>query len=162
MSELNSISSEYANGQIHLSYLVGPFGLHEKFVEFYQNGNKKVECMYDHGKLTGPKYRYHENGGIKSIEYIRQGKKHGQTIKFDEEGRMISFVEYENGEPGGMIIKFENGELKKIKCFKGGDCIYTIDSTHTHLSVQRYNQNILNGVCFVYNKFTGMECIIIH
>jgi antitoxin component YwqK of YwqJK toxin-antitoxin module len=162
MSELKQVRINYPEGNIHMSYFVGSRGIHDRFVEYWDNGLVKVSCDYIEGKVSGPKYRYYEDGVLESMEYTKNGVRHGQTIKFNRDGMMHSYIEYENGELGGLIIEFKNGILDKLMSFKGGDCTYMIVSSSTHIVVERYKDTKLNGVSFVYNKTLGMEYVSIN
>ena len=83
-------------------------------VEYYENGNKKFECMYSNDKKTGIEKDWYENGSLKhSAEYLN-GKLNGKEIFYFEDGKIKSEGNFLNDNKKGKFIWYKNdGTIKE-------------------------------------------------
>lgn len=71
-------------------------GKHEAF---YENGQKEVEEVYKHGKLSGLRQIWYPNGQIFAEMLYKRGKLNGVTKWYNEKGNLVRWIEYvENQE----------------------------------------------------------------
>ncbi|NSW76760.1 MAG: PKD domain-containing protein [Candidatus Atribacteria bacterium] len=125
--ELSTAEERYPSGKVKLryTYYLGKNGQrikHGPEVSFYENGKKKVEGQYEHGRKEGTWISYYDNGnigqkgsyrnnlkeGIWTI-YYRNGqkesegpyhrdKREGKWTKWLPDGKKFAEMEYRSGE----------------------------------------------------------------
>ncbi len=108
------------------------------FSYWYTNGEKHIECHFDHGILDGPYQEWFENGNLKSEKIYCQGVINGLEKEWNDDGHLIKSIQYKDGVKQGNFItyypngqpirkdKYVNGMLKKGKCYthQGKDTTY--------------------------------------
>lgn len=61
----------YLDGKLKgrgLANIINPFNYVGQRVEYYKNGNKRMMGHFTNGRLTGPVYRYYQNGKLYAIQ----------------------------------------------------------------------------------------------
>ena len=95
-----------------------------KEVEYYANGQIKLEVELIKGQRNGIMYEYFGDGKIKSKGNWKDGIPHGETIHYFQSGSMKSVSNWIFGKQEGITKKFyENGELKSIGYYKNGNAV---------------------------------------
>ena len=81
-----------------------------KWIERYENGNKKSEGEYKQGRLEGKRIEWYENGNKKSEGGFKEGKQEGKWIVWYENGNKKSEGGFKEGKKEGEWIEwYENG-----------------------------------------------------
>jgi len=116
------------------------------FIDYYLNGEKKINGTIENGTLTGIYNEYYSTGQISRIAFFKAGLLEGKDRHFFRNGQLYSSVENFNGEThGDWKIYFENGKLSQHSTFKKGN-IYgksiSFRSNGDTLSIRK----IVNGV----------------
>ena len=86
----------------------------EIYTEYYQNGQKKVEGLYQDIIKNGKWTEWYEYGDIKSEGNYKDGKKNGMWTEFHDYGKNMgqSFMR--------MILKSQKVITKKVKKTESG------------------------------------------
>jgi len=88
-------------------------GFTGKYVEYSENGQKKLENHYKNGKLDGLSTFWHESGDKQWEGYFRDGKKEGFVSGWYENGQRIFEGNYRDGKEEGLFFYwYENGQKK--------------------------------------------------
>jgi len=83
------------------------------YIEFYTNGNKRIELSLKNGIVDGPVTLYFESGQISEIRSYDQGKMDGTWSTFNNEGVKIGMASYkENIKSGEWFIWDDTGTLR--------------------------------------------------
>jgi antitoxin component YwqK of YwqJK toxin-antitoxin module len=72
---------------------------HGKWIYYFEDGKKKSEINYDHGKKNGEMIEYYRSGKKMYIAHYQNDIANGKWIIFDENGKKISETNYKNGVP---------------------------------------------------------------
>jgi len=84
-----------------------------KYIEFYTNGNKRIELSLKKGIVDGPVTLYFESGQISEIRSYDQGKMDGTWSTFNAEGVKIGVANYrDNVKHGEWFIRDDAGTLR--------------------------------------------------
>ncbi len=107
----------YASGKIRFLYSIKYNSVNGKVIEYYENGNLKLEGKYLKGVKEGVHKTYYDNKNIESISEYKQGDlleatiyyksgkvKEKTTLKIDESGNKIR-----------RILKYFFSEKNKVK-----------------------------------------------
>ena len=78
--------------------------LHGPQIEFYDNGQKKIETTYIYGENNGPFTKWYESGKKERIGYFKNGELHGTFKSYNEDGRVMGYQEYLDGVPELFIF----------------------------------------------------------
>jgi antitoxin component YwqK of YwqJK toxin-antitoxin module len=73
-----------------------------RFIEWYENGQKKVETNYADGQLNGPFTRWYANGKLKSEQNYRDGRLDATARWWFENSRIAMEETYVKGWPSGV------------------------------------------------------------
>ena len=89
-NKTDDIIEYYSNNQIKLKYSLRNNVKEGKYEEFYDNGNLKMLCNYDKGKIKDSSVYFYKNnnGAIKSIKYWKNGNAWFQK-DFFENGKVM-------------------------------------------------------------------------
>lgn len=68
-----------------------------KFVYYYENGQKKRECVFKDGNYHGESVRYYEDGGIDSKGMYESGLAQGDWTFYFQSGAVAAKEVYNNG-----------------------------------------------------------------
>ncbi len=125
-----------------------------KWIEKYENGEKKSELYYEKGSLHDKSTYWHKNGKINAIENYNQGNKHGPWEEWYENGQKRSEKYFVNDfENGKCTYWYSNGRIESqghySNGFKNGQWInyYT---NNTKKSFITFVDGIENGKYIFY------------
>jgi antitoxin component YwqK of YwqJK toxin-antitoxin module len=113
-----------------------------KKIEYYDNGEIKVEYFVQNGLINGTIKYYHENGNLKKVGSILNGVQEGKFIEYDEDG--VKTAEYfkSHGEVNGVLTIYENGlktqEITKVNGVSNGkyEAYFYNDSGKIYLKIK--------------------------
>lgn len=100
-----------------------------KFVYYYPDGRKKLECTFNLNLVNGTLTEWYPNGALRLQVGYRNGKYHGPFLNLDTSGMPVLSANYRDGELHGKFISYypdgrkvredvySNGILKKKHCF---------------------------------------------
>jgi TonB family protein len=100
-----------------------------RFVYWYENGNKQMDCVYRDNQLDGLLQEWYESGRRESYQEFSKGVLNGDYKSWREDGSLKLKARYHNGQkhgnfqsfyPGGQMVRddyFENDRLVKGRCF---------------------------------------------
>jgi len=96
---------------------------HGPYTEWYENGNKKFECVYNKGRRDGKVVNYWENGNTKSVSHFDNDIPHGKYVTYWKNGnkkfegtlreglRVGDWIEYDElGNPQSKVRHEEKKE----------------------------------------------------
>ena len=89
----------YKAGRIHQSRggLAGDV-LHGNYVEYFENGNIKIQGVFFLGTKDETWKEWYSNGELKTIQNWKKGVLHGESKMFGLNGKVSSLKKYKNGE----------------------------------------------------------------
>jgi len=105
--------------------------LHGQQIEFFKNGQKRLETNYQHGKLDGVQIEYHQLEGINSISRIghwTDNLKSGRWIWFDANGERSSECFYKEDKIVGYKRHWDRGKLSQLEFYDKNDNIVRLES----------------------------------
>ncbi len=83
------------------------------YVEYYENGVKKLEMNIKNGELDSTTTLYYLNGQVMEIRSYRKGLMDGKWVKYNANGKILSIAEYKNDKKHGTwLIYDEEGNLR--------------------------------------------------
>lgn len=101
---------------IHPDKKVGPF------VYYYENGQKKIECLYKDDQLEGTWKEWFPEGLLKSKRQFQNGLLEGTSEFFNLTGKMIRSVQFKEGKKHGTFKTFfDNGGLLRKDIYREGE-----------------------------------------
>jgi len=71
---------------------------HGKWIWYYENGNKKMEGVFNMGMREGEWLTYNQKGKIVSKSHYENDKLNGVSLTMDHDGNVIEKKVYENDE----------------------------------------------------------------
>ena len=93
--------------------------LQGRFIEFYHNGQQKLEKHFSRGEAHGRETGWYENGTQSSIANLVDGKLHGEVKTWCENGKLKSVRYYQYGYPvGDWTIYYCNGQIHRKGTYK--------------------------------------------
>ena len=103
--------------------LVGPF------LEWYDNGQRRVEKRYVDGVKQGPVRQWYRDGSLKAIRYFERSRPDGRYARWHVNSRIAEKGEYELGkEVGPWTAWYPNGKKESegmyVSGWKEGPWIY--------------------------------------
>jgi len=127
-----------------------------KIVEYYQNGNKKIEYHLDENG-TGEVYKYYENGIIKSKSIKKNNKLNGEFTYFYPNGKLKFKRNYVHGVENGQYVKyFLNNSIKfKFDVQNGkidGQWVHYDSLTGIVELIENYKEDKREGELLRYNS----------
>ena len=104
----------YPNGNVNAKY---QFDVHGKFnqdrLEWYDNGNKKIEMHYVNGIPEGPWLEWYENGQKKRHYFHKEGKRDQTWTVWWSNGNIKTEGNFKEGLKNGQFtFWFQNGQKK--------------------------------------------------
>jgi antitoxin component YwqK of YwqJK toxin-antitoxin module len=112
------------DGQLILSKKNLTVGGGEKdglFTNWYKNGQKKDEGIWNNGKLDGVKTYWYENGQKKFERTYKDGKKDGLWTNWYENGqKMYEIMHRNNKREGKETLYHKSGNISSVKTYKDG------------------------------------------
>ena len=92
-----------------------------KYMDWYDNGNKRREGEYKNGKQEGKWIEWYEDGNKKSEEEFKNGEREGKRIMWYTNGNEWYEEEYKDGKLEGKYIEwYEDGTKKEEGEYKNG------------------------------------------
>lgn len=67
----------------------------------------KIRGNYEHGILSGPLYRYHQNGQLSTIEPFVEGLRQGGAFKYSDTGIPTSYIFFKN-DSAAYIAEYDD------------------------------------------------------
>jgi len=112
------IEQYWANGQLKVRREVlrrpdGSLVDHGSFIEWYDNGQKRYEAAYEHGRLHGVETQWHRNGQKSTEQHYRHGLRHGPRYVWDENGTKRKEEHFCDDRPcGAWTVWDKDGRIK--------------------------------------------------
>ena len=83
-------------------------------IEYYEDGNKKLESEFKNNKETGVWIVYFKNGKISTTFSYLDGQLNGPVTIYDEKGIKIVDGNYKDGKEDGKWLFYDiKGKVKK-------------------------------------------------
>ena len=100
---------------------IGACGQGERRVEYFKNGQKKLEQELKRGTPHGKTTHFFPNGK-KAVEgQYENGMQHGVWVFFHQDGRRKGVREYRHGVPDGQWIEWDaQGRVIQSELYRGG------------------------------------------
>jgi antitoxin component YwqK of YwqJK toxin-antitoxin module len=93
-----------------------------KYVQKFENGQKKFEMTFEEGKLQGLANKWHKNGQIKGQMNFKDGKFEGVESLWYDNGQKKSAHHYQDDKPHGVHISWHaNGQKSAEGTTKEGE-----------------------------------------
>ena len=106
----------FINGQIKLDYNYKNGEIGGVYKSYYENGQIEKNCNYINGKFDGLYKSYYEKGNLKYKTKYKEGIQYGETKSFYNNGNIFREFNLINSEYDGEIKEyFKNGNLKFLK-----------------------------------------------
>jgi len=96
-------------------------------LEYYPNGNKKVEGTLKENLRDGRWTYWYENGKIWSEGTFSRGKSNGVFNIFNKDGTKYMQSYYKNGKPDGCWTFFDKNRKKKEVYYKNNNKVKEVD-----------------------------------
>ena len=94
------------------------------YVEYYQNGKKKVDRHYKNGEPDGLWTEWHSNGKKWSENHYKNGKLDGLYAMWYPNGQKSEEAHYKNGKPDGLWTRWDqNGRKDSEVQYKDGTIV---------------------------------------
>ena len=104
------LKETYENGKLH--------GLR---TQYFPNGEKQTEEMYQYNLITGPVKNFYDTGKPESVAEYRANRPHGLFISYYPNGKLKEEGEYVAGKKHKEWKEYdEQGNLMKTYVFKAG------------------------------------------
>ena len=121
------VKSSHFNGKPKVVEYIGDDSTIIKTVEFYANGQKKIEGSFKSGKRHGEWSYWYENGKLWSRGSFVDGKSEGRFLSYDENGLLFQESFYKNGIPFGKWAFYKNDKRVKEVYYENGVVINEVD-----------------------------------
>lgn len=83
------------------------------YIEYFPDGDVRIEMHVKDGKKNGTTTYYFENGAKKEVRNFSNNKMDGTWITWDENGKKVAEARYKEGKKNGKwFIWDENGTLR--------------------------------------------------
>ena len=92
------------------------------YIEFYDNGNKKIEINIVDGYKDGETFLYFQDGTLNEIRAYKKGKMDGTWTTYSNEGKKTAIANYtDNKKDGAWTIWDENGTKRYEMEYTNGE-----------------------------------------
>lgn len=98
-----------------------------KSVEYYKNGQKKIEGAFKNEQREGEWMYWYENGKLWSRGSFKNGKSEGRFLSYNEDGTLFQEAMYTNGIPDGKWCFYKEEKRVKEVYYEMGKIINEID-----------------------------------
>lgn len=95
--------------------------IHGLSTEWYENGQKSLECNFKDGKQDGSWIQWHEDGTESLRATYEDDNQVGLSRAWYENGRKKSEINYKDGKVATVVVWKPNGEKCPITNVKGGN-----------------------------------------
>ena len=154
--------SRYDSGNTKLEYITIKGMLNGIYKEYYDSPgkNKRAECYFVNGKLSGQYYEFYENGNIKNEWTYRDDVIVGCYRHYYEDVKDLLKIEVEKldeyGNLDGRYILFHKNKKIKVDCVieKGifnGPCKEYYDNGNLS-TICSYLNGVLHGIYMEFNE----------
>lgn len=93
-----------------------------KFIDYYYNGRKQEEGVFQNGRVEGRRTMYHQNGQMAVERSYADGIENGLEQEYYEDGSLKQKGIFVNGKEEGIWeMYFPNGQVKQRSTFKNGN-----------------------------------------
>ncbi|HOK52465.1 MAG TPA: toxin-antitoxin system YwqK family antitoxin [Bacteroidales bacterium] len=93
-----------------------------KYIEYYENGNKRIEMTIRNGELDSTTILYFPDGKIQEIRNYKNGLMHGRWITYNAKGVKIAEANYSYEKKDGKWQIFDDeGRLRYEMYYKNGE-----------------------------------------
>ncbi|MCG9912284.1 MAG: toxin-antitoxin system YwqK family antitoxin [Flavobacteriales bacterium] len=117
--EDGSFKEYYANGSVRKEGRLKENRLHGNMVQFYENGNRLSENVYENGKKNGVQKYYYMNGSLQAEYSTVMDALSGPYKEFHENGKIAAEGQYGNNLKQGTWKEYdESGKLIRTVKFK--------------------------------------------
>jgi antitoxin component YwqK of YwqJK toxin-antitoxin module len=120
------VDEKFENGQSSVKFTAyknnaGELIKDGKSIWFYNNGGKKLECIYQNGVLAGKSTSWYENGNKKGESIYKNGFKCGRSISWYENGTIKQITPYDNEKIDGIdSCWYPNGQIHWVVNYRSG------------------------------------------
>ena len=99
-------------------------GFTGKYVEYFENGQKRIEEHLKLGKRNGLMTEWDKKGQKESETNWKNGKKEGLLTEWYENGQKKHEVKWKNGEIDGLLTEWDKeGNVTKTETYKDGKLV---------------------------------------
>jgi len=114
----------YPSGQVRLLSEVKEGLKDGKLVEWFENGQKKLEAIYLKGKPHGKSSFYYKNGQLEQEVELQNGLRQGKEITWFENGQVWEKTNYHHDKADGISkVWANNGDMFQELVFKNGNVV---------------------------------------
>ena len=118
---------EVYNGFISEGYKVG------KWIEYYSNGDKRGEFIFQNGLMNGPYTLWYKNKVKGEYGFYKNNKKDKLIVKWDQKGLKLSSFTFKDDLFHGEVIFFNpNGSIKYSGIYHEGRCVHGTKKSYRH------------------------------
>lgn len=111
----------YPDGTVQMKIEKKGDMMHGRFLSFYSNGKKELDCFYVNNIIEGVFTKYYYSGIICETGNYVKGKREGSYLFYDEFGRFIKEVHYVNDTLNGAVVEYySSGNIKLIGNYTDG------------------------------------------
>ena len=147
----NNIIEFFDNSvNIKIIYQVNEYNIKNgPYIQYYENGIKTSECIYNNGRLNGYSITYYNNGTKKSVCYFDNDVLCGEYLLFYANGIEKIKCYYKFGEKDNEYVeKFINGLIKKKCFFKDGKLNgeYIVNYYHDTMELNKIHCHYVEGL----------------
>jgi len=96
-------------------------------VEYWSNGNRRIEGGYKNNLRDGEWTYWFENGKVWSRGSFKDGLSNGKFEVYNEDGTRYMQSSYKSGQPDGCWTFFDKNKKQKEVYFEGGKIVRQID-----------------------------------
>lgn len=129
-NSVQSIDAKFPDGKpAKVSWIKQESGKNDtiKRLEYYQNGNKKIEGGLKNNIREGKWTYWYDDGKVWSEGTFKNGLSDGTFNIFNKDGSKYMQSNYKNGVPDGCWTFFNNNMKKKEVYFKDGKSIKEVN-----------------------------------
>ena len=95
-----------------------------KAISWHENGQIRVSCNYNNGKIEGKYKSWHENGQISASCNYNNDKREGEYNLWYENGQIWVSCNYNNDKRDGEYKSwYNNGQIYEQYTYKNGEII---------------------------------------
>jgi antitoxin component YwqK of YwqJK toxin-antitoxin module len=98
-----------------------------KTVEYYKNGQKKMEGTLKNGVRNGEWSYWYDNGKLWSRGSFVNGKSEGRFLSYNEKGMLFQESFYKNGVPDGKWAFYKDDQRIKEVYYENGNILNEVD-----------------------------------
>ncbi len=120
------------------------------YIEYYENGQRKIDYIYRMNKKEGEYREYYENGQIMIYGKYLSDKLEGEVNYFQLSGKLSKQENYKNGLLEGLVTEYDELGLKTT------ETTYKAGNKSGRYTLFHKNGQIKEEGHFINNKLTGV------